>query len=111
MGLKGTTVTLFNKAETSVDEFNRPVYQEISVQVDNVLIAPESNPEVLSALNLSGNKEVYLLAIPKGDMNNWTDAKVEFFGKQWRTVGEPIEGIEELIPLRWNKKVRVERYG
>lgn len=111
MGLKGTTVTLFNKMETSVDEFNRPVFQEMPVQVDNVLIAPESNPEVLSALNLSGSKEVYLLAIPKGDTNNWVDAKVEFFGKLWHTVGEPIEGIEELIPLRWNKKVRVERYG
>ena len=43
-------------------------------------------------------------------MHDWTDTKVEFFGKTWKTVGEPVEGIEENIPLRWNKKVVVERY-
>lgn len=109
--LKGITITLYNKAEALVDEFNRPVYQEAPIQVENVLVAPESNPEVLSRLNLSGKKEVYVLAVPKGDTNDWADAKVEFFGKVWRTVGEPQEGIEGLIPLDWNKKVRVERYG
>nr|DAU43520.1 MAG TPA: Minor capsid protein [Caudoviricetes sp.] len=109
--LKGITITLYNKDEVLVDEFNRPIYQEAPILVENVLVAPESNPEVLSRLNLSGKKEVYVLAIPKGDANNWTDAKVEFFGKIWHTVGEPVEGIEKLIPLDWNKKVRVERYS
>lgn len=109
--LKGITITLFKKEVASLDEFNRLVYREIPVPVENVLVAPESNPEVLSRLNLTGKKEVYVLAIPKDDTNNWVDTKVEFSGKQWRTVGEPIGGIEELIPLRWNKKVRVERYG
>ena len=110
--LKGITITLYNKKKVSVDEFNRPIYQEVvPILVENVLVAPESNPEVLSQLNLSGKKEVYTLAIPKGDTNNWMDAKVEFFGKIWHTVGEPVEGIEKLIPLDWNKKVRVERYS
>lgn len=109
--LKGITITLHNKKIASADEFNRPIYQETPILVENVLVAPESNPEILSRLNLSGKKEVYVLAIPKGDTNNWTDTKVEFFGKVWRTVGEPLEGIEGLIPLDWNKKVRVERYG
>lgn len=109
--LKGITIILHNKKIVSVDEFNRPIYQETPILVENVLVAPESNPEILSQLNLSGKKEVYVLAIPKGDTNNWTDAKVEFFGKIWHTVGEPVEGIEKLIPLDWNKKVRVERYS
>lgn len=108
--ITGRTITLFKKEQVSIDEFNRPVYQMVSVPVENVLIAPESNPEVLSRLNLTGKKEVYVLAIPKGDENDWLDTQVEFFGKRWRTVGEPLEGMEELIPLRWNKKVRVERY-
>ena len=81
------------------------------MEVEDVLVAPESNPEILSRLNLDGHKEIYLLAIPKSDTHTWVDAKVEFFGKQWKTVGEPLEGMENLIPLRWNKQVRVERYG
>ena len=109
--IKGITVTLINKTETGTDAFNRPVYEETSVEVENVLVAPESNPEILSSLNLAGYKEVYLLAIPKGDTHIWIDADVEFFGKRWHTVGAPVEGIDALIPLKWNKKVRVERYG
>ncbi|HHJ8372345.1 hypothetical protein [Streptococcus pyogenes] len=53
---------------------------------------------------------VYTLAIPKGDNHDWGDKEVRFFGEKWRTVGLALEGIEELIPLEWNKKVMVERY-
>ena len=35
----------------------------------------------------------------------------EFFGRRWKTIGMPIQGLDHLIPLRWNKKVRVECYG
>ena len=30
--------------------------------------------------------------------------------KEWRVFGMELEGIEQLIPLDWNKKVYVERY-
>ena len=36
---------------------------------------------------------------------------VEFFGQKWRTYGGVQQYIEELVPLDWNKKVKVERYG
>lgn len=49
----------------------------------------------------------FTLAIPKGDAHNWLDAKVEFFGRKFRTVGYPKEGIENNMPLAWNKQVRV----
>ena len=39
------------------------------------------------------------------------DRKVSFFGETFKTYGEPTQGIEHLIPLAWNKKVKVERYG
>ncbi len=35
---------------------------------------------------------------------------VEFFGRKFRTYGAVTEGIEALIPLSWNRKVKVERY-
>ena len=45
--LKGITITLYNKDEVLVDEFNRPIYQEAPILVENVLVAPESNPCLL----------------------------------------------------------------
>lgn len=109
--LKGTTIRLYDKKQTGTDGFNRPIYEEIPVEIDNVLIAPATTDDVLTQNNLSGKEVVYSLAIPKGDTHVWENRTVEFFGKRWETVGIPLEGIEELIPLGWNKKVTVKRYG
>ena len=41
----------------------------------------------------------------------WEDNKVEFFGETWKVIGLPQQGIEHNIPLEWNQKWMVERYG
>jgi len=108
--IKGITVTLINKVETGKDPFNNPIYEEVPIEVENVLVKPTSSDEVVNQLDLTGKKAEYTLAIPKKDENSWEDSEVFFFGKRWRTIGIPTEGIEHLIPLDWNKKVMVERY-
>lgn len=108
--IKGITIKLYVKRQTGTDEFNAPIYTETAEEVSNVLVQPTSETEILDTLNLTGRKAVYQLAIPKGDTHDWTDVKVEFFNQTFRTIGTPVEGIEELLPLAWNKKVRCERY-
>ena len=109
--IKGITVTLITKKEVGRDPFNRPIYEDVEIEVDNVLVSPVSTEDIVHTLELTGKKAVYTLAIPKGDTNDWEDAEVIFFGQRWRTIGFPTEGIDHLIPLDWNKKVMVERYG
>lgn len=113
--MKGITVTLYNfvgtSSSSSTDPLNHPIQTESAVTVDNVLVAPMSDQEVLQTYTLTGRKAIYQLGIPKGDSHEWTAGKkVSFFGEDWRIIGMPQEGIENLIPLSWNKKVRVERY-
>lgn len=107
---KGTTVILHSVTQTGLDPFGDPLYSEAEIPVDNVLIAPATNQEIVDTVNLYGKKAVYTLAIPKGDTNEWEDRKVTFFGEDWRVFGIPQEGIEENIPLEWHKKITVERY-
>lgn len=109
--ITGRTVVLLEKQQTGVDAFNRPTYAEVPVEVENVLIAPLSDQEVLDTLNLTGRKAVYQLGIPKGDTHDWENQRVQFFGETWQVIGIPTEGQSELIPLFWNKKAKVERYG
>lgn len=109
--LKGITVTLHNKVLIGRDALNAPVYEEVDVDVENVLIAPVSSTEAQEMLDLTGKKVVYQLAIPKGDGHVWENQRVSFFGEDWLVVGFVTEGIEDMIPLQWNKKVQVERYG
>ena len=108
--IKGITVTLINKQIVDEDPFGNPIYDDVEIEVDNVLVSPTSAEDVVSTMDLTGKKAVYTLAIPKGDTNNWENAEVRFFGQRWRTFGMVTEGIEHLIPLDWNKKVMVERY-
>lgn len=109
--MRGITITLYERTQTDVDELNSPVYSETPVSVDDVLVAPVSSTEVLDTYNLTGRKAVFQLGIPKGDAHQWTaGTRVNFFGEDWRIIELPEEGIEKLIPIRWHKKVRVERY-
>lgn len=109
--MRGISVILYDKQEVGRDGMNAPIFEEIPITVSNVLVAPTSATEVLDTLNLTGKKAVYTLAIPKGDAHEWEDRKVSFFGMDWRVISFPTEGLEHLIPLSWNKKVQVERYG
>lgn len=100
--IKGITVTLLNNIQSGIDAFGHPMYTEKKVIVKNVLISPLSSTEIADALNLTGKKAVYNIAIPKGDMNIWKDQKVEFFGHTWQVIGFPKRGIADNIPLEWN---------
>lgn len=108
----GITVTLYQQTETGVDEFNHPSYAESAVQIEDVLVAPvgHAQTEITDTVDLYGKRAEYILGIPKGDTHVWENCRVSFFGEDWRVIGKPTEGIEDLIPLRWNKKVVVESY-
>ncbi|EOB1380038.1 hypothetical protein ACIQSQ_002322 [Enterococcus hirae] len=109
--IKGITVILVDKIQTGKDPFGNPIFEDKEIEIENVLISPTSSDDIVNQLTLTGKKAVYTLAIPKSDTHDWEDKEVKFFSQRWRVFGIPLEGIEELIPLNWNKKVMVERYG
>lgn len=110
MPIHGITITLYERAETGTrDSLNRPKYEIREMPVDNVLIQPLSEQEITDTLNLTGKKAVYRLFLPKGDNHTWADRKVSFWGQDWRVVGDSQEYIEDLVPLDWNKIIRVEK--
>ena len=108
--IHGIPITLFDKQVVSTDPFGSPVVKDVEITIDNVIVAPATTDDVTNQMSLTGKKISYTIGIPKGDTNDWENKEVRFFGKRWKTVGIPLEGIEELIPLEWNKKVMVERY-
>lgn len=114
ISIKGITVVLYERHITGYDELNCPVYAESPVTVDNVLVAPVTGNSMAeiqqSPTELMGQRAVYQIAIPKGDGHSWENNRVEFFGKMWRVIGPPEEGIEAMLPLPWNKKFTVEGY-
>lgn len=108
--IKGIPVILIDRQQIETDPFGTPIYGDVEIEVDNVLVSPTSSDDIVNQLELTGKKAVYTLAIPKSDTNSWENKEVRFFGDRWRVFGIPLQGIEALIPLDWNKKVMVERY-
>ena len=108
--IRGADVLLYVRTKVGEDEFHAPVWRETPVTVHNVLIGEPDADAVVSDLQLCGRRLAYVLAIPKGDTHDWADAKVEFFGQTFRTCGGVVQGIESMIPLRWNKKVQVVQF-
>lgn len=108
--IKGKTVTLYEKVQIGVDKFNAPIYEEREVPIDNVLIEPASEQDITNDLDVQGKHLSYILHIPKEDTHSWNDVAVMFYGQKWKSYGEPLIYDEDLTPLSWNKKVKVERY-
>lgn len=109
--IKGITVKIIPQVQTGTDAFNAPIYTDGEpIEVDDVLVAPVGSQENLDVTNLYEKKAQYQLGIPKGDEHVWTDAIVEFYGYRWHVFSLPQNGIDKMIPLRWNDKYYVERY-
>lgn len=109
--MKGMTIQLVQQTQTGTDEFNKPIYTEEFVNVDDCLVGQPSADDVTNVLALYGKKIAYTIGIPKGDTHNWTDAEIVMFGGRFRTIGYPETGIQANIPLRWGQNIKVERYG
>lgn len=108
--IKGITVVLHSRAQTGKDPFGNPIYEEKDINVENVLVEPITQSDVISETGLEGTNIAYRLCIPKGDMNDWENNRVSFFDKTFKVYGPVSEYIESNLPLEWNKKVLVEKY-
>lgn len=114
MGIQGISIQVMQKTITGYDWANQPIYSDEWVSVDNVLVGEPTTDDITQALDLFNKRIAYVMAIPKGDTHEWVNTKVrlpEPFAGEYQTVGIPTAGIEENIPLQWNKKVKIEAYA
>lgn len=107
--IKGITVILCGRTKTGEDPFHAPIYTETEIPVKDVLVTPTASEEVISETQLYGKRSAYELFIPKGDTNDWENKTIKFFGQTFHSFGPVTQYIEANVPLRWNKKVKVEQ--
>ena len=53
----GIDVTLYEVTQDGVDDFNKPILEEIPVTVPNVVVAPASSTDILSTTQIYGKKQ------------------------------------------------------
>ena len=52
--LKGIPVILIDKVMDGRDNFGHPVYHDVEIEVQNVLVAPTSTEDITNQMNLTG---------------------------------------------------------
>lgn len=109
--IKGMTVQLVEKTQTGVDGFGVPTYAETLTDIPDVLVGQPSESDVNTSISLYGKRCDLVLGIPKADTHEWADSDVVIRGERYHTIGWPIRGVDENVPLRWNRNVKVMRYG
>lgn len=111
--LHGITIQLEQvTASSGTDIFNVPIRTTGWADVANVIVGQPTDAEQVSAMDLYGCRAVYTLGIPKGDAHVWeAGLRVRFFGETFRIFGHTVQGIEDMVPLAWNKKVMVASVG
>lgn len=111
--ISGIDVVLYERTEAGTDALGAVIWEETPVTVPDVLVSPveATTDPPLSSVMLTGKEGAYVLGIPKGDTHTWEDRTVEFFGQRFRTESFSWQGIDGLIPLRWNRKIVARRFG
>lgn len=102
--IRGVSVTLLQLSRSGAAPSWTPV------TVENVLIAPLLEVDSTAGAQETAHRAIYHLAVPKDDTHRWEGQLVQFWGQTWAVIGIPTEGIDDLIPGPWNKKVTVELY-
>ena len=110
-GMKGMTVQLAVKTVSGTDPFGAPIETEELIDIPDCLVGQPTTDEITQVMEMYGKQIAYVVGVPKGDEHTWVDTDVIIWGERFRTIGFPMTGIQENIPLRWGKNVRVERYG
>ena len=107
--LHGITVSLQSVTQTGTDTFGMPEETDTWTDIPDVLVGQPTDAEQTEALDFFGKRAVYSLGIPKGDTHEWrAGLHVRFFGEEFRIFGHTVQGIDDMVPGPWNKKVMVE---
>lgn len=108
--MRGETVILNTRTESTPDAFNDQTWTYTPASVDNVLIGQPTAEEAQTSIDLYGKRCELMLGIPKGDTHDWEDTTVVFWGRTWDTIGPTLMGIEANVPTPWHRKIRVARH-
>ncbi len=108
--LKGDTVTvIWEDVEVGRDEFNAPITETRTEDVENVLIAPGARQDVSEANRPEGVVVAWELHFPKKFTESLRGALVQVPGDEPRKViGDPRPYQAQNTPTDWNRPVELE---
>lgn len=105
----GTTLTFIKKVANGVDSLNNPTYTTQSVEVEDCLIAPITEPaSAREAQAMEQSKDQVRIHMPKTSTADVSGSSVTWDGKVFTLDSDSVVFMDENTPTRWNRYFRAE---
>jgi len=109
MLMKGMTVTFIKKVAAGTDDLNNPTYTTQSISIDDVLIAPITEPtNARETQALEQQRDQVRVHLPKATNQDISDSSFVYDGKTFKVDSDSVKFMDENTPTRWNRYLRAE---
>ena len=107
--IKGIAVTFNTQVDGTVDELNDATQTTTPITIENVLIAPITEPaNAREAQALEQSRDQVRVHLPKADERSVADSTFEWGGKTFRVDSSSVPFMNENTPGDWNRYFRAE---
>lgn len=105
--MKGEIVTVATRQPNGKDALGNIVYEDVTTEVENVLVAPGAVDDIIGSIRPEGSEIHYTLYFPKSFSGDLENAGITVRGESLKVVGKPDCFDLENCPTSWNMVVKV----
>ena len=107
--ITGITITFNKQVADSVDDLNDPTYESEEVTIDNVLIAPITEPTTArESQAIEQMRDQVRVHLPKASDDDISASTFEWGGKVFKVDSDSVPFMNENTPGYWNRYFRAE---
>lgn len=107
--ISGMAITFKKQVAGAVDDLNDPTYTEEDITVQDVLIAPITEPSnAREAQALEQSRDQVRVHLPKANDQDISDSTFVYDGKTFKVDSASVKFMDENTPGRWNTYFRAE---
>jgi len=109
MLMKGMTVGFNKQIEVGKDALNNPTYETQLITIDDVLIAPITEPSnARETQAIEQQRDQVRVHLPKLNTQDISNSSFVYDGKLFTVDSDSVKFMDENTPTRWNKYFRAE---
>lgn len=105
----GMTIEFTYRTQTGTDSMGNPVWENDTVEVEDCLIAPITEPSTAREQQaMEQSRDQVRVHFPKAYTGSLPHATFEWGGKTFTLDSDSVPFMNENTPTRWNRYVRAE---
>jgi len=103
------SITFTKQVAAGTDELNDPTYTTTDITVDDVLVAPITEPaNARESQALEQSRDQVRVHLPKSNTEDISDSTFVYEGKTFKVDSASVKFMDENTPTRWNTYFRAE---